>query len=183
MDGVRVTFMAGAEGVWQIDRITPVRGDSLVSAPRLSRIEGDAFVAPGPDTAWTLDGVRSNERYTTAAERVKLVALQPDLGRNEATAGTLIPIRKSAAWWALAQDERRAMMEDRSRHIGIGLEYLPAIARRLYHSRDLGGAFDFLTWFEYAPGDTDAFLELLSRLRATEEWETVEREVEIHVRR
>src|SRR5438477_5729245 len=27
------------------------------------------------------------------------------------------PIRKSAAWWALAQDERRAVLEERSHHI------------------------------------------------------------------
>src|SRR2546428_7160638 len=33
--------------------------------------------------------------------------------------------------------------------------YLPAIARRLYHCRDLGEPFDFLTWFEYAPADAN----------------------------
>jgi len=48
----------------------------------------------------------------------------------------------------LTQDERREIFEERSRHIATGLEYLPAVARRLHHSRDLGGPFDFLTWFE-----------------------------------
>lgn len=33
-----------------------------------------------------------------------------------------------AAWWALAQDERRAIFGEQSRHIGIGLKYLPAVA-------------------------------------------------------
>jgi hypothetical protein len=32
---------------------------------------------------------------------------------------------KTAAWWDLAQDERRAIFEEQSRHIGIGMEYLP----------------------------------------------------------
>ncbi len=33
------------------------------------------------------------------------------------------------------------------------MRYLLAVARRLYHCRDLGEPFDFLTWFEYAPQD------------------------------
>jgi enoyl-[acyl-carrier-protein] reductase (NADH) len=45
---------------------------------------------------------------------------------------------KSEAWWALAQDRRRAILEEQSRHIAIGMEYLPAIARRLHHGRELG---------------------------------------------
>jgi len=79
------------------------------------------------------------------------------------------------------EDERRAILEERSHHIAIGLEYLPAIARRLHHSRDLGEGFDFLTWFEFAPTDAAAFDEVLARLRATEEWTYVEREVEIRL--
>jgi chlorite dismutase len=95
----------------------------------------------------------------------------------------LIPIRKTDAWWALAQDERRAIFEDRSRHIGVGLEYLPAVARRLHHCRDLGEPFDFLTWFEYAPEDAGAFEELVRRLRQTEEWRYVDREIDIRLTR
>jgi hypothetical protein len=64
-----------------------------------------------------------------------------------------------------------------------GLPYLPAIARRLHHGRDSGEPFDFLTWFEYAPGDADAFEELVGRLRSTEEWSYVEREVDIRLTR
>ncbi|MGH2707091.1 MAG: chlorite dismutase family protein, partial [Actinomycetota bacterium] len=93
----------------------------------------------------------------------------------------LIPIRKSEAWWGLSQDERQAIFEDRSRHIATGLKYLPAVARRLHHSRDLGEPFDFLTWFEFAPADEAAFDELVAVLRATEEWTFVEREVDIRL--
>ncbi len=103
------------------------------------------------------------------------------MGRPGATRAALIPVRKSEAWWDLPQDERRAIIERRSRHIALGLEYLPAIARRLHHSRDLGEPFDFVTWFEFAPAAADAFEELVGRLRATEEWGYVEREVDIRL--
>lgn len=55
------------------------------------------------------------------------------------------------------------------------------MARQLYHCRDLGEAFDFVTWFEFAPEDEPAFDKLLSRLRATPEWRYVEREVDIQL--
>ena len=93
------------------------------------------------------------------------------------------PVRKSAAWWDLAQDERRQILEERSRHVSLGLRYLPAIARRLYHSRDMGEPFDFLTWFEYAKDDAKRFEELVAELRRSPEWEFVEREVDVRLAR
>ena len=70
-------------------------------------------------------------------------------------------------------------------HIRIGMDYLPAVARRLHHCRDLGrpAPYDFLTWFEFAPGDSSGFDDLLRRLRATPEWRYVSREVEIRLER
>ena len=75
------------------------------------------------------------------------------------------------------------IFEERSHHTQIGMEYLPAIARRLHHCRDLGGIepFDFLTWFEFAKADSAAFDDLVAALRATDEWKYVERESEIRV--
>ena len=125
----------------------------------------------------------SNPRYTNRAELDLLAQRQQGLGRVAATCAALIPIRKTEAWWMLAQDERRAIFEETSRHIAIGVEYLPAVARRLHHSRELGEQFDFLTWFEYAPEDAAAFEMLVHRLRATEEWRYVEREVDIRLDR
>jgi len=75
------------------------------------------------------------------------------------------------------------VFEETSHHISVGLEYLPAVARQLYHGHDLGEPFDFLTWFEYAVGDTIAFEELLDRLRTSREWDYVEREVDIRLSR
>ncbi len=109
--------------------------------------------------------------------------MQAGLGRPEATRAALIPITKSAAWWDLPQDERRAIFEERSHHISASLKYLPLIARRLYDARELGGPFDFLTWFEFAPEHAGLFDELVAMLRATEEWRYVEREVDIRLSR
>ena len=108
---------------------------------------------------------------------------QQGLGRPEATCAALIPIRKNPAWWALTQDERRSVLEERSQHIKIGLRYLPEVARRLHHCRDLSEnePFDFLTWFEYAPTHEAAFDKLVAELRASEEWKYVEREVDIRL--
>ena len=179
-----VTFAAGTVGPWRIDRMSVVIGDGLPQAERLAVIEGSQPVgATPPAPTWTLRGATSNTRYTTRVEVAALAVRQEGLGRPQATCAALIPIRKSEAWWALAQDERRAIVEERSSHIAVGLEYLPAVARRLHHSRELGEPFDFLTWFEYAPADAAAFEHLVKRLRASEEWHYVEREVDVRLTR
>jgi hypothetical protein len=175
-----VSFVAGSTGNWRVERIVAVRGTGLPSADRLYVIEGDQPPAP-VGAVWSLRGVTSNLRYTIEAERLALRAKQPPLGRAAATKAALIPIRKSDEWWALAQDERRAIFEDRSHHINAGLAYLPAVARRLHHCRDLGEPFDFITWFEYGPENERGFEELVSLLRKTEEWTYVDREVDIRL--
>jgi hypothetical protein len=139
-----VSFAAGEFGAWRIDRIAPVIGEGLADAPRLDVIEG-AHAAQRPPFMWTLRGATSDTRYITRAELDQLVARQEGLGRTSATRAALIPIRKIEAWWAMARDERRAVFEEESRHIAIGLRYLPGIARRLHHSREFGEDFDFLT--------------------------------------
>ncbi len=176
-----VSFAGGPHGPWRVERIDSFLGEPLERVNCLSMLEGDAN--PPPDAVWVLRGVTSNERYATRVEHETLLSLQQPLGRAEATRAALIPVRKSAAWWSLSQDERRAIFEERSRHISTGLKYLPAVARRLHHCRELGGPFDFLTWFEYPWSAAAAFEELVGRLRATDEWRYVEREVDIRLSR
>ena len=175
-----VAYVGGAEGAWAIERVEAVRGASLDPAPRLAVLDR-AGPAPLPADAWTLRGVISHLRYATSMERAELAAGSLPLGRPEATCAALIPIRKSARWWGLAQDERRAILAAQSHHIAIGMEYMPAVARQLAHCRDLGEPWDFLTWFEFAPPDAGAFDQLLARLRASEEWRHVEREAEVRL--
>lgn len=176
-----VVFAGGDEGPWSVRSASAVVGPALPTVERLAVLEGTRAAPPG--ATWALLGVVSNERYVERREHEELAARSPRLGRPEATRAALIPIRKSEGWWALSQDERRAIFEERSRHIAIGLKYLPAVARRLHHSRDLGELFDFLTWFEFAPADEAGFDEVVAMLRATEEWAFVEREVDIRLER
>jgi chlorite dismutase len=180
---IPVLFNGGEAGAWRIEKTVAVRGEGLPNAPALAVHAVPLHAPPHTDSAWSLRGTTGHQRYVRRKESDALVALQPPLGRPESTCAALIPIRKSAAWWTLAQDERREIFEERSRHIELGLRYLPPVARRLYHCRELGEPFDFLTWFEFSPDDAALFDELLGLLRETEEWNYVEREVELRLRR
>jgi chlorite dismutase len=177
-------FAGGEAGAWRVTEVRAVAGETLPGAASVDVLSGAEAMRPRA-AAWVLRGVTSHERYVTRAEHGELVAKQPALGRPEATRAALIPIRKSAAWWSLSQDERRAILEERSRHIATGIRYLPAVARRLHHCRDLATdePFDFLTWFEFAPADEPAFDRLVAELRTSEEWRYVEREVDIRLSR
>src|SRR5215831_17730110 len=177
-----VAFAAGETGRWRIESMRAVSGEPLPAAARLSVLEGTA-TSTGDSATWVLRGVTSNERYVTRREHDELAARQQPLGRPGSARAALIPIKKSEAWWSLAQDERRRIFEESSAHVASGLEYLPAVARRLHHGRDLGEPFDFLTWFEFAPEDAARFEELVRRLRETEEWSYVEREVDVRLAR
>ena len=178
------TFSAGTAGDWRVTWQRTLRGAPLGITPYLSVARRPYFFASaveGPANRWQLIGVPSNARYVQKDEKAQLVRTQAGLGRAEATCAALIPIRKSEAWWALSQDERREIFEAKSRHIADSMKYLPAIARQLYHARDLGQPFDFLTWFEFAPEHARAFDALVAQLRATAEWTFVEREIDIRL--
>lgn len=178
----RFAFVGGEHGPWRIEKCHGVIGESLPIATRML-VLGTSETATVVRFSWVLDGVTSNERYVERQEKVALVSRQEGLGRPASTCAALIPIRKTPAWWALPQDERRHVFEAQSRHIAIGLQYLPGVARRLHHCRDLGTEqpFDFLTWFEYAPSKISAFEELVAALRNSPEWEYVDREVDIRL--
>jgi hypothetical protein len=173
-------FVGSKTGTWKVERIRRVTGDTL---PAAERVEVHAGSPSGLRGDWVLQGVAGHVRYVERREKGELDAASPPLGRSGATRAALIPIRKSAEWWGLPQDERRAIFEGRSRHISDTMKYLPRVARRLYHSRELGEAFDFLTWFEFAPENEAAFDDLLAMLRSREEWRYVEREVEVRLSR
>ena len=63
------------------------------------------------------------------------------------------------------------------------MKYVSAIARRLFHSRELLEPFDFLTWFEFTPEHEAAFDEMVHAMRETEEWKYVVREVDLRLTR
>lgn len=171
-------FIGGSSGRWRLLSQQTLRGSAMPVAPSLDVVRDDR---PRPDGAWRLRGITTEDRYLRAAEKQLLQSRQEPPGRATDQLAVLIPIRKRADWWSLAQAQRREILGERSQHVRIGLEYVPAIARRLFHCRDLSERepFDFLTWFEFAPADEPQFDALLERLRASPEWEYVEREVEL----
>ena len=178
-------FRGGQSGAWRVTRLAGVKGESLAPTPALSVTHSESIALPilPSQSGWRLAGTASHVRYVERAEKQQLTAVQAALGRPESKLAALIPIKKSDAWWELAQDERRAIFELRSHHIADTMKYLPAIARRLHHARDLSERepFDFVTWFEFSPQHASMFDELLGLLRATEEWQYVEREVELRL--
>ena len=176
-------FRGGQSGAWQVTSTSAVKGEPLAQVRTLSVVSNTAIALPllPSPTSWRLAGVAGHLRYVERAEKTQLEAVQAGLGRTEATCAALIPIKKSSAWWELTQEDRRQIFEDKSHHIAASLKYLPAIARQLYHCRDLGEPFDFLAWFEFAPEHAEVFEELVGMLRATEEWTYVEREVDVRV--
>jgi len=176
------TFVGGNTGPWSVIKFKTVIGEPIQEPKKLYIINGPVPALP-EGALWLLRGVTSNVRYVERDEKAQLDSIQAPLGRPEATHGALIPIRKNAKWWSLTQNERRAIFEDRSHHTATGLKYLPSIARRLHHCRDLEGSepFDFLTLFDYAEADSAAFEDLVAALRATEEWKYVDREIDIRL--
>ncbi|MET0413718.1 MAG: chlorite dismutase family protein [Polyangiaceae bacterium] len=166
---------------YRVDAVHTLRGPELAT-PRsggvLVRIEhAGQLVDP-----WApFVGVTQHVVYTAAQERLELARISaPESG----PLAVLIPICKSAAWWSLAQDERRAFLRTGTPgHFEIGLEYASTIYRRLYHARTLpGSTWDFLTYFEFPAERRHDFERLLARLRDANqnpEWQFVEREVEL----
>lgn len=180
MSSPSFSFIAGDRGRWKVASVSAVIGESLERVPFLD-IRNEYVMKMPVDFRWLLRGVTSNQRYVNDSEQACLMAAQPQLGRPEATCAALIPIRKTKQWWDMTQEDRRRIFEEKPRHIATGIKYLPGIARKLHHCRDLGEPFDFLTWFEYAPEESDAFEDLVSALRETEEWKYVEREVDVRL--
>ena len=133
-------------------------------------------------------GVTQHLHYTDAKVRDELTATsRTPVDPSVDTVAVIIPIRKSAAWWGLSQDQRQSFFhktKEKAGHTAIGAAYSSRIFRKLYHAR-YGGApvpYDFVTYFEFPVSEAEAFRSLLKELRDIDknpEWESVELEFEI----
>ena len=133
-------------------------------------LEGPAAAHLAGDAAWVLRGVTSNERYVTRGEHSDLAARQESLGRAGATRAVLIPIKKSAEWCELAQDERRRIVRGELASRRSAWSTCPSSRAACTTGATSASRSTSLTWFEYAPEHAAAFELLVQRLRATEEW-------------
>ncbi len=174
------SFVGSNAGQWAVTSQNTIVGSPLELVQRIDVVNSPAAQLASKGV-WVLQGFTSNVRYANRNEIVKLQSVQEGLNRDRSLCAALIPIKKKVEWWSMSQDERRSIFEEQSHHTEIGLNYLPEIARQLHHSRDLGEQFDFITWFEFAPEHTELFNNLLTQLRATKEWQYVEREIDIRL--
>jgi len=173
---------------YRVEQTTTVRGAPLLgieAGAMLTRIESTLGVPAGTGD---LVGVTAPLAYTRAAERAELASPAPT-GSPTAHA-VMIPISRQSSWWGLAHDERDHLFRGAGKsdgHVTVGRPYAPRLFRKLYHGRSLPGAgWDFLTYFEFEPELADDFRALCVGLRDPErnpEWETVERETEIWLKK
>ncbi len=157
-----MAFVAGFEGLWMIEGMNARTGEALPPAARLAVVEGaEAETAEG---RWVLRGVVAGQGEDARADQLPL-------GRPEARCAALLAVRMTPAWWERAEEDRRAL--------SANIEHGPAISRRIHRARDRDEPFDVLTWFEFAPDLQSELNDVVARLRDSEEWSYVEREVEI----
>src|SRR5262249_52645914 len=145
------------------------------------------LLGPGSKPSLLFHGVPQHLEYTTREQSDELKKSRPEVPAARDTIAVIIPIRKSAAWWALPQDERYAHFQKTKAgkgHTAIGAEYVDRVYRKLYHARYAVETtdHDFITYFEFKKKHEGDFKRLLGKLRDTKgnpEWAFVDREYEI----
>jgi len=126
----------------------------------------------------------SSEMYTWAYGTAK-----PRASGRIASNSIILPIRKTAEWWAMPAMERHQYFyphRDQASgatvpgHAELGRKAAGKIHRRLYYNPDgegRAGEWDFITYFECADDDLGLFDETLDSMRDTTknpEWNFVE---------
>ena len=186
-----VQHLEGQKFNYEVREVVQVAGENISSVARgwnLFRLETAAPLPENESQKSEWRGVVRHLQYTGSELRKELQErLAKEYPASAGTVAVLIPIRKSAAWWSLAQDERQQHFRRESgsrNHSAIGLEFASKIYRKLYHARyfETLPRYDFLTYFEFNEKDSDDFRALLKDLRNVEqnpEWKYVEMETEI----
>jgi hypothetical protein len=191
--GPRLAGRPHATWEYRVDRVTPVRGTPGVKVEvgtTLVRVEVNA-VWPAGDPAPLFRGVVRHQDYTGRADRETLAGSRSPPSPGPDTVAVLVPVRKTAAWWALPADERAAHFREqpgKPGHTATGAGYVDRVYRKLYHTRYAveTADHDFLTYFEFEKAHESAFDALLAKLRdpaVNPEWGYVDREYEIRMTR
>ncbi len=97
----------------------------------------------------TFNGITKAPNYVPSLPDDLKTALKtpPDPGPKPYV--IVVPVRKDAEWWNMAQDGRNAMMKE---HTEATVAYLKTVKRKLYHASGLDD-LDFITYFETAKLD------------------------------
>ncbi|WP_455244371.1 chlorite dismutase family protein [Petrachloros mirabilis] len=116
-------------------------------------------------SVWLMNGLTKKANYVPSfSDQMKADLKGPSVAGPNPYA-IVIPIRKSAEWWALDQQSRTSMMQE---HTAVALPYQKTIKRKLYHSTGLDGA-DFITYFETA--NLEEFQNLILALKQVKEFQ------------
>jgi Chlorite dismutase len=181
---------AAAVDRYRVEAVVPVRGapiPELAPGWMMTRLESRT-PTPALANTFAFTGSTQHLLYTSGEQQSELARVSK---QSPSPIVVLIPITKSEAWWGLPHDQRLAHFHSAQAgargHTAIGAAFADRIFRRLYHARYLPGAsWDFFTYFEMEPGHVDDFKRLLMELRdpaLNPEWDFVEREVELWMRR
>lgn len=182
--------LGGTKTYYAVHEVIPRQGHGALSIRKgacLIRLECEEPLAPACSAKAALKGMTRHLQYTSAEVRSDLAkrsaAEFPSAGNPFAV---LIPIRKSAVWWDMAQDMRQKHFErsGNRNHMAVGYDFADKIYRKLYHARYFENpeGYDFLTYFEFPAETRPVFESLLAELRDTQknpEWGFVDYEVEI----
>jgi hypothetical protein len=158
--------------------------------PRLEDVEAELRRRLGAgDEVAALDGAIRVPQYTSA--EMYAYAYKPAMPRTTGRVvrnAIIIPVRKSAEWWAMSPLDRHSYFYP-SRdghgpatkgHARAASAGIAAIYRQVYHHPDgpsIEGQFDFISYFECADEHLPTFDEVCRNLRDTEqnpEWRYVE---------
>ena len=178
----------------QPDGLLAARYVATVSAkyrPRLQDVEDELKRRVGEHASVAaIDGAVQVPRYTSA--EMHAFAAKHAVPRTSGRAmrnAIIIPIRKTADWWALDPLERQGYFYPRTSrstgreipgHAKAAEAGIPAIFRRLYHNPDgyqHGGEYDFITYFECTDEHLATFDTVCAALRderKNPEWRYVE---------
>jgi len=172
---------------YKVEKVVAIRGKpglDVKPGSTIVRVETAAKLPAAAEAkmpSLLLQGVPQHLQYTTKEQRDDLAKRsRAELPPSRDTVAVIIPIRKSAAWWALPHDERQAHFQkkgDKIGHTAIGAKYAERIYRKLYHTRYAVETtdHDFITYFEFERSHTDDFKSLVHQLRDPEQQRCADR--------
>jgi hypothetical protein len=170
--------LAGDSGIAAARYVVQVSGKYR---PRLAELEEELRRRVGNAAeVVSLDGAQRSPRYTSA-ELFDFAYRRAAPRRPGRVAGRAIvlPITKTADWWAKPSLERHAYFYPHidgatgcpvHGHAQSAQEGIPTLFRRLYHNPDgygRRGEFDFVTYFECDEGHVETFERVHQALRDT----------------
>ncbi len=97
----------------------------------------------------TFNGITKKANYVPAFPDELKAAMKTPTDPGPKPYAIVVPIRKDAEWWIMAQDSRNQMMQE---HAEATVAYLKTVKRKLYHASGLDD-LDFITYFETAKLD------------------------------